>query len=1038
MPSDRRDRISRAAFTRTVPAEAFAADALDRHLRALDAPADGCAAPSLPGGSTAGSGRRFIAGDLIGLGATGRVYAALDRDLEREVAVKILADDRSGVDDARSFVDEARLTASLSHPNVLPVHDLGRDDHGRVFFTMKRIAGRSLADAIDGSEADAPQPPLHDPNAIVSLFIDVCQALAYAHHRRIVHQDVKPANIMLGDFGEVLLVDWGSAARLDAGAAPRIYGTPLYMSPEQARRERVDGRSDVYGLGATLFHALTLRVPTWHDDGERFFAMKRVGAFAAATAEERARVPAALLDIALKAISARPDDRYADANAMLADLRAYQAGLAVRAHRDGAFERLARWYRHHAAAAWCGAAALVMAAVLAGALYREHLRRLEDWGEPVLVESFDDDSWATRWSRWDGDFTREDGRLVSKDPIASTIYLDRKLWGPIAVEYDAEMLPGCAPCDLSLAWCRDIKRAADGRSIAEASDVYFLQFGANNGAYSAITNKNRQLACSYVVPRRGRRHHVRCEIAEERLTLMVDGETVCEWIDPIRFDGGYIGLYGHYPGKAFDNVRVWVRGVAQDVPATAIGDALVRADQLDLAVEQYARVASSHHGHALAAEAMYKQGLCHWRRQRYQDAESAWAPLAGTSWSDLLRLHRIDRLFDAGDHAAVVAELEDLADAADATTRARVAMRWSAAVEQLTNEIGVAELPRYLDLHRRRFADVHSLDSAMSKALLYAGRPQEVLDRFPRQSWRCCYALHDLNRDHEIVQRFQDQHGPFEMALVRCGLSERIDPAIAPEEYAWGLCERGQPAEVLSRIDPYHHYALMALCQLGRLDEALALVAGTSRHERVIILALLGRVDEALPWAEETGRGLALIATGQLDAARAALSSRSWLWPSLNSALAIAAAARGDHAQSALLAGRVRSDAGATAACRFIADFAVPFLSATDAGDWQAFDDACAAVAAGDPWPQQQRPWHDARFLLATIDESAFLAQPHRAYAEANLLIRRAMRAERTGDPEAALADYRAWSALPAWRRSWEVDDALIRFVGLRLIALTR
>ncbi|HYE08340.1 MAG TPA: serine/threonine-protein kinase [Planctomycetota bacterium] len=1039
MPPDPRDRISRAAFTRTVPAVAFAPDELAAHVRALDARGGDGARPSLPGGSTAGSGRRFVAGDLIGLGATGRVYAAVDRDLEREVAVKVLSEERAGIDDARSFVDEARLTASLSHPNVLPVHDLGRDDHGRVFFTMKRIAGRSLADAIDRSAPEAPEAPLHDANAIVSVFIDVCQALAYAHHRRIVHQDVKPANIMLGDFGEVLLVDWGSAGRLDGGAAPRIYGTPLYMSPEQARRERVDERSDVYGVGATLFHALTLRLPTWHDDGERFFAMKRIGAFAPPTAEERARVPAALIDIALKALSAKPDDRYDDANAILADLRAYQSGLAVRAHREGAFERLARWHRRHTAAVWCGAAAVAMALALAGALYREHLRRLDGWGDPVIEERFEDDSWTTRWRPSGGAFVRQDGRIVSVGHSDSTIFLDRKLWGPIAVEYDAEMLPGCAPCDLSLVWCRDLKRRPDGASV-EPVDEYHLQFGANNGAYSTIINRGRQLACSYVRPEHGRRYRVRCEVADERLTLMIDGEKVCEWIDQIRFDGGYIGLYGHFPGKAFDDVTVSVRGIAQDVPATAIGDAMVRADQLDLAVEQYARVAQSHQGRALAEEALYKLGLCRWRQRRYADAEAAWAPLADSSWSDELRLNRIDRTFDAGDHDGVIAELEDLAGAADPTTRARAGMRWAAAVDHLMKHDGIAEIPRYLDMHARRLSDQATLDAAASSALLHVGRPQEVLARFPRQRLRCCYALRALGRPREIVERYPDQHDAYEWALLECGLAELIEPTFARDPYAMGLCERGLAADALAFIGEEHNVAVRALCQLGRVDEAVAALDrfGLGPSDQIRVHALSDGIIPTFPESASEAQVWILLVGDDAAAARSKVGTEHWLSPAIDAALAIDAAARDDHEQAALLARRLSSHSYATSAARFIASFAVPFLRGSDARDWSAFDAACAAIAEDAPWPQQQRPWHDARYLRGAIDEAAFLAQPHRAFAEATLLVRRAMRHERASDPAAAIADYRAWQELPAWRRSYDPDPALTRFVALRIGALAR
>ncbi len=236
---------------------------------------------------------RFVVEGVLGQGATARVYAVLDRNLARAVAVKFLGDGerRSSVDDIASFIKEAQITASLEHPNVLPVHELDVNETGQVYFSTKRIEGRSLGALIEQSAVGRRAAAIADFNAVVNIFVGVCQALAYAHTNRIVHQDVKPDNIMVGNFGEVLLVDWGSAARMQAGERPRLYGTPLYMSPEQARGEGVDERSDVYCLGATLFHTLVLRHPTWCDNVDEFWRMKRAGILRRPDAAEQAAVP---------------------------------------------------------------------------------------------------------------------------------------------------------------------------------------------------------------------------------------------------------------------------------------------------------------------------------------------------------------------------------------------------------------------------------------------------------------------------------------------------------------------------------------------------------------------------------------------------------------------------------------------------------------------------------------------------------------------------------------------------------------------------
>ncbi len=280
-------------------------------------------------------------------GANGQVYSVADRNLAREIAVKFLKAPQSpGSDDIDRFIDEAQITASLEHPNVLPIHEIEVNDSGHLYFTMKKIDGRSLGEVIALSTPEARAEGIASLNQVVSIFLSLGHALAYAHHRGIVHQDVKPDNIMLGDFGEILLVDWGSAFRIGA-AGIKLYGTPLYMSPEQARLERADVLSDVYCLGATLFHALLLRPPMWHDDPDEFWRRKRAGEVDPPTDAERQRVPSALIDLALKALAADPARRYASVEAMVEDLERYQAGLAASAHRYSIAEKLVRWYRRN-------------------------------------------------------------------------------------------------------------------------------------------------------------------------------------------------------------------------------------------------------------------------------------------------------------------------------------------------------------------------------------------------------------------------------------------------------------------------------------------------------------------------------------------------------------------------------------------------------------------------------------------------------------------------------------------------------------------
>ncbi|MEZ4437210.1 MAG: serine/threonine-protein kinase, partial [bacterium] len=214
---------------------------------------------------------------VIGLGGMGVVRKVYDHHLDRTLALKIMRADRLGDPRSRArFLEEARINARLQHPGVVAVHDRGELPDGRPWFTMRRVRGRTLDEVMDDHFAGKPDAPPF--RRLIDALSRVARTVAYAHVHRVVHRDLKPANVMLGVFGEVLVLDWG-IARLDGGAesdaplpddAPpratiggRIVGTPAYMSPEQARGDRaaMGPHSDVYALGAILYHMLAGRAP---------------------------------------------------------------------------------------------------------------------------------------------------------------------------------------------------------------------------------------------------------------------------------------------------------------------------------------------------------------------------------------------------------------------------------------------------------------------------------------------------------------------------------------------------------------------------------------------------------------------------------------------------------------------------------------------------------------------------------------------------------------------------------------------------------
>jgi len=222
-------------------------------------------------GSVVGAHSRYHEHDLLGVGGMGKVLLARDARIGRDVAVKVLhADGRElSLEERARFLREAQVQGQLEHPSIVPVYDIDTSADGEIFFTMRRVLGKTLQAILEEIKAGTGR---HTQRELLQAFATVCLTIDYAHSRGVVHRDLKPANIMLGDFGEVYVLDWGLARILDEGdvtpsptPAPRLsspgeaMGTPLYMAPEQMTDADVGPSADIFALGAILFEILTLR-----------------------------------------------------------------------------------------------------------------------------------------------------------------------------------------------------------------------------------------------------------------------------------------------------------------------------------------------------------------------------------------------------------------------------------------------------------------------------------------------------------------------------------------------------------------------------------------------------------------------------------------------------------------------------------------------------------------------------------------------------------------------------------------------------------
>jgi tetratricopeptide (TPR) repeat protein/tRNA A-37 threonylcarbamoyl transferase component Bud32 len=349
-----------------------ASSSVEQPLTDLRPPGAGDDPP--PNGGAA-HGSRYHRLSFHARGGLGELFVARDEELNREVALKEIRGKSARDPVSRSrFLFEAEVTAGLEHPGIVPMYGLGQHPDGRPYYAMRLIRGESLKEAIGRLHAPRPAPGDREGSTratrlLLRRFLAVCETISYAHSRGIIHRDLKPANIMLGPYGETLVVDWGLAKRLgqsepDAGGAagsipPRavggdlatqpggVSGTPAYMSPEQARGEaqRLGTASDIYNLGATLYCLLTGKAPFEGDQPPLLNRVRR-GEFPPPRSV-RSDVPRPLEAVCLKAMALRPEDRYATAQALADDVEKWLAGEDVSAYREPWTDRLRRWRGRH-------------------------------------------------------------------------------------------------------------------------------------------------------------------------------------------------------------------------------------------------------------------------------------------------------------------------------------------------------------------------------------------------------------------------------------------------------------------------------------------------------------------------------------------------------------------------------------------------------------------------------------------------------------------------------------------------------------------
>jgi eukaryotic-like serine/threonine-protein kinase len=447
-------------------------------------------------------------GDEVARGGMGRVRRATDRRIGRHVAIKeLLADD---AELRLRFEREARVTGQLQHPSIVPVYEVGRWPNGQPFYAMKLVAGRPLDEVVDEA-LDA-----NTRLALIPRLVPAVEAIAYAHEQGVMHRDLKPSNILLGDFGETVVIDWGLAKGIDetepsltggdfvatggdSGAltvAGSVLGTPAYMAPEQARGEAVDARADVYALGALLYHALSGRPPFDGDDARAIVAAVMIGP-PAPLQTIASETPADLVGIVEKAMARDPLARYPDARELARDLTAFSTGGLVAAYHYSSWDLLTRFVRRNRAASAATALLVLVSVVGAVAVVqayrdseRERARAVSAEHEALVAERASHERLAQ--IHWRSAVRRlQDGDHLGAEVLAAAALLQQPAnprgpfhaLGSSSPLSEAERAPVLAGPAATWFAARELRFASRGRRMAGHRDWIYDIVSSADGAW---------------------------------------------------------------------------------------------------------------------------------------------------------------------------------------------------------------------------------------------------------------------------------------------------------------------------------------------------------------------------------------------------------------------------------------------------------------------------------------------------------------------------------------------------------------------------